>query len=400
MHKVADKHTYEYLKITYFVRFIADAFFYTFLFVFLSYIGSTSAELGLLSAVMPLAAFFGNLLFSRIAKNLEINRRLMVLLTVAELLVAIIFTVFNRESFLFYLVIVTFVSFFNGPFYALLDGYSGTYILERNKQYSSMRIMGTLGYVFAPFFGGILVDQTNIGYPIIFGLSSFFFVLTLILLANLPRPVTIKSDDTEVNANERINIFANPPLFTHLLFSLLIIPLSIVSDNFYGVYLTDILKMSTTNYGYLFSAAIIVEILMFIFIIFKKNMFNNPAFSYFLIGLAILLRPLSVALNFGELGVFMLGIFRGVAWGYYLVFHVRYLSKILPLRLLTSALFLTSLATTLGRFIFSLSIGAALDNFSYSEVFSVISGVVIASTILLMGLSLIYQQKNNKKEHH
>ncbi len=389
MKKVAYEHTYRFLKILYLFRYFGDAFFYTFLYVFLASNGFNNFELGLVSAFTPLAALIGSIFFARIAKNVNINRILMVISSFVEFGVALLFALIAPQSFIFYLVIITLISFFNVPFYTLLDGYSGTYIMQAKKQYSAMRIMGTISYVIGPLLGAILMEFNLITYATLFYMSAFFLLLTFVMTVYLPKQ-TINED---VIKKEKLILRDHPELLIYYFFGLFIIALSIVSDNFFGVFLTEERLISDATYGYLVAATIFVELLVFIFIIYKKNMFRNPAFSYFLIGSAILMRPLAIALNLPTNVIFIFSLFRGIAWGYYIVFNVLYLARIVPLTKLTGALFIMQITVTFGRIISSLVIGKLLESFSYQNVFIGISVLVVLATTTTVILSVNLRHK-------
>lgn len=398
MKKLAANHTYEYLKASYFIRFLGDAFFYTFLYVYLKHLGLTTPELGIISAIAPASAFIGSIVFQRIAKNLDVNRIFMVIFNILEMSVALIVAIVGKQDFLFYAIIIGLVSLLNGPFYALLDGYSGTYISKRNKQYSSMRIMGTISYVIGPLVGGLLVEfvAPDIGYPVLFYASALFLGLAAIFMYFLPKQDVDENGDVPEEAKKRIKILKHPHLIAYLIFNFFVIGLSIVSDSFFGVYLSDIRGVSTADYGYLVSATIFVETLVFIFIIFRKNMFQNPTFSYILMGLLILTRPITVAFNMPLPWLFAISLIRGAAWGYFLVFNVKFLARIIPLKYLTQALFMVAIASTLGRIIGGLSIGKILESISYDVVFMYI-GITIIIGVLLSVIVSEYAKRQEKR---
>lgn len=395
MRKLAQNHTYEYLKVAYFIRFLGDAFFYTFLYVFLKSLGFSTGQLGLISALAPFSALIGSIVFQKIAKNLDVNRLLMVIFGFLELIVALLFSIFNNESFVFYAIIIGLVSLLNGPFYALLDGYSGTYISARNKQYSSMRMMGTISYVIGPLAGGLLVDFAGVGYSTLFFVAAIFLFLSFIITMFFPKQ---NIDEVESSLppeeKDRIKLSKHPDLIAYLIFNFFVIALSIVSDNFFGVYITEVKGLTTAQYGYLISAAIFVETIAFIFIIFRKNMFQNSTFSYIFMGLLVLTRPLISALNPPLYVIIAFSLLRGIGWGYFLVFNVKFLARVIPLKYLTQALFMVSIASTVGRIIASLTIGELLNNLSYEIVFTIVSTLIV----LGITLSVIVSEYSKKQE--
>lgn len=395
--KIAKKHTFEYLRLTYFIRFLGDAFFYTFLYVFLASLGFSTAQLGLVAALSPFAALTGNIIFQRIAKNLEVNRILMFIFALVETSVAIIFVLIQKQPFVFYAILITCVSFINGPFYSLLDGYSGTYISERNKQYSSMRIMGTLSYVIGPLIGGILADNTAGGFQSLFIMSSLFFLITAFLIYHLPKQKIELFIIVPPEERTKLKIIGKPELIAYLLFNFFVIGVMVVSDNFFGIYLRNELGVSTTHFGYVVSAALIIEASTMFFISLRKNIsFRVPALSFLIVGSFVITRPIIVALNLPKTWILALSVIRGVGWGYYIVFNVRFLARVVPLKHLTKALLTGSIATTSGRIITSLIMGEALKHYSYSTVFLVVIFVVIFGMTLSMTIAEIDRRKQKK----
>lgn len=387
MRRLAKERTYEYLRLTYFVRFLGDAFFYTFLYVFLASLGFGTDKLALIAALSPFAALLGNIIFQRIAKNLEVNRILIFIFSIIETSIALIFFIFPKQPFIFYAIIITCVSTINGPFYSLLDGYSGTYISERNKQYSSMRVMGTLSYVIGPLIGGFLVDNTGAGFQTLFLMSSVFYIITSFLIYYLPKQKIELHIIVPPEEKKRLKIIGKPELIAYLLFNFFVIGVTVVTDNFFGIYLRTELGVTTTQFGYIVAIAIAIEAgVMFLLSLRKNNSFRMPAFSFFFIGIFLLIRPLVIVLNLSPTWTMVLSVFRGIAWGYYIVFNVRFLARVVPLKHLTKALLTGSIATTSSRIITSLIIGESLKHHSYQTVFfcsmfSVVFGMTISMII-------------------
>lgn len=383
MKSLALKNTYNYLKTTYFFRYMGDAFFYIFLYVFLGSMNFSNDKIGFISALTPLAGLLGSILFSRISKNINTNRILMIIFNAIETVVALLFALFPQQNFIFYLVIITFTSLFNGPFYALLDGYSATYILKRGKQYSSMRVMGAISYVIGSLIGAILMGSGSVEYSYLFYASAFFFLASFILSLALPKPEELKEEEVVEKQGEPLKLKKYPELIIYAFFSFVLISLAMVSDNFFGIFLTGERALEKYLYGYMTSLTLFVELLVFIFIIKRKNMFKNQTFALLFIGISFLIRPLSVALNLPTTLILIFGLLRGLAWGYYVVYNVLFIGKNTPVKYLTPLLFIMQIAVTLGRIIASLIIGEALERFTYQNVFVAISSVMVLSLIIL-----------------
>ncbi len=135
---------------------------------------------------------------------------------------------------------------------------------------------------------------------------------------------------------------------------------------------------------------------MFLLAVRKNNSFRMPAFSFFFIGTFLLIRPLIIVLNLSPTLTLILSVFRGLAWGYYIVFNVRFLARVVPLKHLTKALLTGSIATTSSRIITSLIIGRTLKYYSYQQIFLCSIFVVIFGMILSMSLAEVDRRKQKK----
>ena len=56
------------------IRYIGDAFFYPFYALFLSSIGKTESEIGIVLMILPLISLFSNPVWSLFAKNVNYNK--------------------------------------------------------------------------------------------------------------------------------------------------------------------------------------------------------------------------------------------------------------------------------------------------------------------------------------
>lgn len=178
MPKILRFKTYHHLKILYFIRYLGDAFFYAFFVYYLGTISLTKSNIAFITALMPLLAFFGSLIFQQVAKNININRIMMFVFAIIEGLALALFVIFQLHEFVPILVFVFFTGVLNNPYYSILDGFSGTYIAKENKSYSSMRVMGTLAYLFATLIGGFIISDSS--YFVLFSMSAFLILFSSI----------------------------------------------------------------------------------------------------------------------------------------------------------------------------------------------------------------------------
>lgn len=218
-------------------------------------------------------------------------------------------------------------------------------------------------------------------------MSSVFYIIASFLIYYLPKQKIELHIIVPPEEKKRLKIIEKPELIAYLLFNFFVIGVTVVTDNFFGIYLRTELGVTTTQFGYIVAIAIAIEAgVMFLLALRKNNSFRVPAFSFFFIGTFLLIRPLVIVLNLSPTLTMILSVFRGIAWGYYIVFNVRFLARVVPLKHLTKALLTGSIATTSSRIITSLIVGESLKHHSYQTVFffsmfSVVFGMTISIII-------------------
>ena len=70
------------LRILFFIRYFGDAFFFSFLQLFLAFKGLGESEIGFINSLRPLLVLFMNPFFALISKDVNQNRRIMKVITI------------------------------------------------------------------------------------------------------------------------------------------------------------------------------------------------------------------------------------------------------------------------------------------------------------------------------
>lgn len=390
---------YKYLQLFYIIRFLGDSLFHGFYVVYLNSIGLSTIQITIITSAIPLLAFAGSLLFRKLANTLNKNRLLMVIIGLIEGITLLLYLLLGLTDFVYVIFLTILTATVNASFYQLMDGYSATFIKEENKTYAALRGLGTFGYFIGLIVGGFLSSNTS--YKVVFIIAGVILISGAVMAYFLPRSETILSKEV-VEKDIKAPRFVYTPRFLIFLFwSLFVMSLATISDNFFGVYLEKIVGINSDGYGYIMAVAIVLEAVTMFALIKMKKPFKNPAFSMIIIGLlgssrffAIGLHP-DVSTTSNTVLIFV-SLLRGIGWGLYLTFIVVYLTKIIPLSNLTKALFTTSIVTTLGRSLGGFILGFTVEKNGYNKTY-LIFGLFVVLMLVVVGVMSYFVGRKEKK---
>ena len=71
-------------QVLFFIRYLGDSFFFSFLQLFLAYKGLKEADIGFINSLRPMLVLFMNPFFSFISKDVNQNRKIMRIITIIE----------------------------------------------------------------------------------------------------------------------------------------------------------------------------------------------------------------------------------------------------------------------------------------------------------------------------
>lgn len=366
---------YSKFQFLHFFRYLGDALFYAFLTIYFKSLNFSDLELGTLLAIIPLTAILGSFVLSRLSGSIHRNLILLKVVNVVEAIFMIFFGFFT--SFVSLLIFDIIVAFCNKAYYSLLESVAIDVSKEANKNYSNIRIFGSIAYLISSFFGGYLIDFFN--YKYVFIIASCLYLISNLFILFLKS--NNKENIKEKNNVKMFNVFKNRSFCFYLLFYVFALGASNVSDNIFALYVTD-LGINQTIYGMIFSVEVLFEILC-MFIVSK--VIKKDKYKLVLICSAILicLRNVLFAIPMPTIALGIIASLRGIAWGAMLAVHLNYFSSIIRKDYLTKSIFTLNIFLQIFNAIFN-QFGPKISNYSYSLMFSLLAIFAAIGLIMLI----------------
>lgn len=150
--------------------------------------GLTGTEIGILSAIPPLASLVAAPLWSGVADATRRHKGIFVIASLSVILTAL--TIYNATTLFWLIPTVLAFSFFAAPIMPLIDSNTMLLLEGRRNQYGRIRLWGTIGWAITAPIAGWLIQQSGIAW-------SFYTYAALVgisLLIALP----IRMNHTQV----------------------------------------------------------------------------------------------------------------------------------------------------------------------------------------------------------
>lgn len=373
-------------KLFYFVRYFGDAFFYPFMSLYFISKGVTEAQLGLILAITPIVTILVNPLWTFLAKDMRAIRFILKTMTLIEGI--LIITLTQVSGFEFYALIIGLIALLCSPFISIQDGFTATFANQNNIEYTSIRIQASISYVIALVLAGIVV--VYLGYAILFSIAGGMFILTMLIVMWI-KPFKEESQRQSAPKRDIKALLRNKEFYKYLVFYTLMIGAVRVGDSFFGVYMTSVKGLDTIQYGLLYAAFVLVEVI-FIRILINKGQLISEKKLMIVSAALFLFRFVAYSLIDDLVALAIITMLRGVAWGIFLFANVRYVVKIVKVENVTSAIMILTLTfsvfTAIGNFLF----GKLLKTLDYSWLYLILAGIIgLGFAVILM-----FSPKTNK----
>jgi hypothetical protein len=128
----------------------------------------------------------------------------------------------------------------------------------------------------------------------------------------------------------------------YLLFYTLTVGAIRIGDSFFGVYITGEKGLGTLGWGLVYSGFVFFEVLVLRYLSIKGNLIDEKKLFLFAV-LILLVRFISYSLDLPLPVIVVFTMFRGFSWGIYIYTHIRYLSKIVRVENITTAILIVTL---------------------------------------------------------
>lgn len=387
MNEVAFKKTeYYYLRFIFFLRYFADAMFYSFTALYLSSIGLKEGLIGTIQSISTITVLCVNPIWSIFAKNNKRSRILLFVLSIIEGILIIIYG--NLDIVPALMVLTSLLACASGPYYSIMDGYAANYCANTSKDYSSFRVMGSIAYLFGVPLAGTILGFFN--YNVLFLISGILFIMCGIFSSFLKKTEAVK----ENKKRDFNKILKNKALIFYTIAYLFIVILSQLGDNYLSLFFTNEKGLTAQEYSYINTAILICEALS---LLFFGKILNKAKTLNVILFFGILCFIRYMLLSFVNLDLWILipiVMLRGVGWGAFLFFHIRHITKLVGIENVTTAGILIIIVSSLFQFIMNNVLGYCIEGFGYSIIFKFIAIITLISTLIY----IIYCKSASKNE--
>lgn len=250
-------------------------------------------------------------------------------------IVGVVFIGFFK-SFFPVLLFSLLINFCSSATYSLLEGLASKTASEAEKKYTGIRIFGSIAFFLSSLSGGFLIK--GLDYRISFMISGGIKLLSLITLFFIRN--TDKGRKEEDRKIQKSSLWNNKSFVFYLIFYVLIVGMSTVSDTFFALYAKR-RGMGNEHYGIVYASMILAEIVI-MFVLSKIKRVRNTivlllASSFLILRTALLIiDPPYVFLNF-------IPLLRGIGWGMLIFVHVNTLRGIIGERSVTKGILILTL---------------------------------------------------------
>jgi predicted MFS family arabinose efflux permease len=334
--------------------------------------GLSEEQLGWILAITPITTIIANPFWNWIVKDSRISQTVLKIMTIIEGLLIILVT--QVTGFELFALIIGMIGLLCSPFMSIQDGFAATYSMNNHIEFSQLRIYASIAYVLATTVAGFTVQY--LGYEIIFLVSGVFFLLTA-GIAWWIKPLETPSQGKNRPKRDIRALMANKNFLKYLLFYTLTVGAIRIGDSFFGVYITGEKGLGTLGWGLVYSGFVFFEVLVLRYLSIKGNLIDEKKLFLFAV-LILLVRFISYSLDLPLPVIVVFTMFRGFSWGIYIYTHIRYLSKIVRVENITTAILIVTLLHSIFSAVGSLFAGRLIEQMGYTIFFLSLSGLILA----------------------
>lgn len=363
-------------QITYFVRFLGDAFFYPFFALYLKYLNVQNKDIGLILMIIPLIALFVNPLWSMFSRNVNDNRLFLRVLPILEAAAVILLVTINQIPLIPLVTIV--IAIVGQPIYLLLDSFTTIYTKKNHLPYGNIRLWGSLAYGLATIGSGFLIGK--IGYEQTFIIAAFFMVMGAILMGWI-MPIDIEGD-IELNLKSDIKTLRkNKYYIKFTIFYVIIIGMLFGADNFLSLYFQTF-GLEADGFGWVSFYFVIGEILVLALLSkYGHKIKTRPILIVIVLSGAA--RYLFYGLDLPLWSYIVFSIIRSLSMGSMLYITIRYITEITAQKNVTLGILIFSSLRSLFTAIVTFSGGYITEFYGY-RTFYIMAGLITLLALLFI----------------
>ena len=190
---------------------------------YLSSIGFSGTQVGLITSMGTGVAIFATLLWGRIYANSHKKRIVLIIMCLASATLGVVST--TTTVFLLYAALYSVLYFFQGPLHGLADAF----VISKSNNFSAIRALGAAGYAVAVFIAGRYAE--NYGLKGIFYMYAITLVITAIFIMMESEPDFRKDEEKKVSIGE---VFKNKKFVKLLICSFFLMGTNITNSTYFG----------------------------------------------------------------------------------------------------------------------------------------------------------------------
>lgn len=368
-------------KLFYLVRYIGDALFTPFLSLYFVSKGINETELGILFAITPFVTILVNPLWNFVVKDARISRLILQLMTVVEGALIIVLT--QVSGFELFALIMALMAFLCSPYISIQDGFTAIYTNKEKVEYTTIRIYASIAYVAALALAAVATLVMD--YAGLFLIASGFYVATG-FLARWIKPIEPETADDARPKRDLKSLLKNVQFWKYLVFYTILIGSVRIGDTFYGVYMTVDRGLNNTQFGIVFAAFIVAEVLIMQGLMMHGSAWKEKSL-YVAATSMFALRFLVYGLGAPNWAIIAVTMLRGVAWGIILFAHIKYVVKIVRVENVFAAILMISLTFSLYTGLGNLAFGRYIEQHGYQSFYLIHMGLILFSLIFYLVLT-------------
>ena len=212
----------------------------------------TSSQVTMMMSFVPLLSFVSQNFFAFLSDKTKKYKTVLLSVMIATIISCLMLAFSANAEQVF---IVVGLYFLFALFYpatgVLSDNFTLEYSKKNNIPYGRIRLFGSAGYAIAGQVAGFLTD--SFGLTIIFYVYAVCILVPMFFIPKFPEIVSSKTSQQAENAPKEGNIyrklFANKQFLMIMLVSFFILVALQVTNNFFGLYITDYAGLSRTFLG-------------------------------------------------------------------------------------------------------------------------------------------------------
>lgn len=381
------------IKTIYFLKYFADALFCGYMSMyFATFFDKFSWQYSVLLGVIPFCTLAGNFFWGYFSKGVSRNLFLLRIVLVLEWTGLMLFTFFGTD-FVSLLIFTIFFSLFNSPYFTLEDGLSAAYTKRAEASYTSVRVMGSCGYLAALVAGSGLLWLFKENFRIIFSISALLYVICFVLWFFI-RPFQDVSEEEKKKVQFR-EVLKNRVFLLYFVAYLLILGGSGVADSYLYARMSEA-GIGASAYSLVFGSEVLLEILSMAAVL--KFVREEQYLLVLKISVAFLfLRTFLMGFSFPLPVLIAIAPLRGIGWGCFLATHLIIVRKVVSSKLIVKAISLLGIALAVVNGIFTLCGTSIYSRISLPGFYFLLSCFMFIGIIILYSIRFRFQETEPTK---